>query len=97
MVPRSKAGQQIIAQASGASKMELKSASERVARLQKPNRDVKLGLRFGLHPQTKQARAPPHAISYCVPALVAVPPSLGHRLRAVLGLSCTAERQDLHG
>ena len=56
MIPRSKAGQQIVAQATGASQTAVQAAPERVARLEKPNRDVKLGLRFGLHPQTKQVR-----------------------------------------
>ena len=40
--------------ASGGSQTAVSAAPERVTRLNKPNRDVKLGLRFGLHPQTKQ-------------------------------------------
>ena len=53
----------IVAKAEGASNQAVQVAPERLTRLEKPNRDVKLGLRFGLHPQTKQARAPPHALA----------------------------------
>ena len=56
MVPRSKAGQQIVAHVEGASHASVQAAPERVTRLEKPHRDVKLGLRFGLHPQTQQER-----------------------------------------
>ena len=44
----------IVAKAEGASNQAMQVAPERLTRLEKPNRDVKLGLRFGLHPQTKQ-------------------------------------------
>ena len=44
----------IVAKAEGASNQAVQVAPERLTRLEKPNRDVKLGLRFGLHPQTKQ-------------------------------------------
>ena len=54
MVPRSQQGQMIVAKAEGASNQAVQVAPERLTRLEKPNRDVKLGLRFGLHPQTKQ-------------------------------------------
>ena len=43
-----------MAEAAGASRTTVQAAPDRVTRLEKPNRDVKLGLRFGLHPQTKQ-------------------------------------------
>ena len=54
MVPRSQQGQMIVAKAEGASNQAVQVAPERLTRLEKPHRDVKLGLRFGLHPQTKQ-------------------------------------------
>ena len=54
MIPRSQAGRAIVASATGASQAKVQSAPDRVTRLEKPNRDVKLGLRFGLHPQTNQ-------------------------------------------
>jgi len=54
MIPRSQAGRAIVAGASGASRTAVHAAPDRVTRLEKPNRDVKLGLRFGLHPQSKQ-------------------------------------------
>ena len=54
MVPRSQVGQKIVARAEGASHTSVQAAPERHCRLEKSHRDVKLGLRFGLHPQTKQ-------------------------------------------
>ena len=73
MVPRSEAGQKIVARAEGASQQAaVQAAPERLTRLEKPNRDVKLGLRFGLHPQTKQAR---HAAVHLAQPHTSHPPS----------------------
>ena len=72
MVPRSQAGQRIVAHAEGASQTAVQTAPERLTRLEKPNRDVKLGLRFGLHPQTKQAR---HAAVHLAQPHTSHPPS----------------------
>ena len=68
MIPRSQAGRAIAAEVVGESRTQVQAAPDRVTRLEKANRDVKLGLRFGLHPQTKQARAHPRALCSSRPA-----------------------------